>query len=234
MSRRAFVKAVAFVLALAAPAAARQDAAPATPRGLFRPAAQTTAAAPGEHAEPEAFEFEQGGFRYRVAANGAGRRTKAVGDDSGPPRLFNLRLEGSDRITRVYFAEYEGNVLLACEVSDAETGAAFVVRLEQPSLRALWRAELPAFNLGPPLRDGAHLYLTGIGFAAKLDLEAGRFLWRHSRLYGRAGEGTFNRFGPPELMKDAVVFREAGVTGRPRKALRVHRKTGKILGVEEQ
>lgn len=219
--------------ASATPSPSASPATSPTPRGLFERAAQIPEAGPGAHAEPEAFEFERGGYRYRVAAHGAGRRTQAgAGEQAARPRLFNLRLAGGDRITHLYFAEHDGNILLACEVSDAETGAGLVVRLEQPSMRALWRAELPAFNLGPPLRDGGHLYLTALGFAAKLELEAGTFLWRHGSLYGRAGEGTFNRFGPPELDGPAVVFREADVAGRAPKSLRVHRRTGKILGIE--
>lgn len=177
--------------------------------------------------EPEAFEFEQDGHLFRILHNGAGRRTK--GD---AVRLFNLQLEAGDRLTRVYFSEYVNNVILAGEVNDAETGAGFVVRLEQPSLRARWKAHVPGFNLGPPLRDGQHLYLTAIGFVAKLDLKTGRFVWRHSRLYGRAGEGTFNSFGPPALDGDAVLFREAPPGGGPARTLRVNRKTGAILGIE--
>jgi hypothetical protein len=218
----------AAALALLAAGLARAQEAPARaaqepgPSRLFRPAQ-----AIGEGATPDAFEFELSGYSYRIASNGAGRRVRREA-----VRRFNLRLEGSDWLRHVQFAEYEGNVLLVCEVSDGETGAGFVVRLEQPSMRALWRAELSAFNVGPPLRDGGHLYLTGIGFAAKLELDGGRFLWRHTRLYGRAGEGSFNSFDLPEIDGDAVVFREATRAGLPAKALRVHRKTGKILGIE--
>ena len=225
--------AAAFLFLLAGVCAhARGPAArPAEPSRLFQ-----VAKAVGGAARPDAFEFELSGYDYRIANNGAGRRVKG-----GRTRLFNLRLEGADWIERLYYAGHGGNVLLACEVSDGESGAGFVVRLEQPSMRALWRAEVPAFNLGPPLRDGGHLYLTGIGFVAKLELETGRFVWRRAGLSGRAGEGTFNVFALPELSGDAVLFREAKTydpakaltdDNRPAKTLRVHRKTGKILGIE--
>jgi hypothetical protein len=117
-------------------------------------------------------------------------------------------------------------------VNDGGSGAGFAVRLEQPSMRARWKAEFPAFNVGQPLRDGAHLYLTGIGFVAKLDLRTGLYVWRHRRLYGRAGAGTFNSFEPPEISGDAVLFREKATGGVAPKTLRVDRKSGKILGIE--
>ena len=223
MRRRRPPSAFVFALLLAAAAAGQ----PAQPGRLFEPARQVPEATPGARVEPEAFEFEQSGFHYRVARNGAGRRTK-----DGAVRLFNLRLEGADWVERVYFSEYEGNVVLVCEVRDAETGAGVAARLEQPSMRARWKAEFSAFNVGQPLRDGAHLYLTGFGFVAKLDLRTGQFAWRQRRLYGRAGEGTFNAFGPPEISGDAVLFREKADGDRPPKAVRVHRKTGKLLGIE--
>lgn len=231
---RALLLAPALLCALAATVPARQTPAPSpTPRGLFERAAQVPEPSAENNAEPEAFEFERSGHRYRVTANGAGRRAK-IGQENraARPRLFNLWLEGADRITRLYFAEYEGNLLLACEVSDGQSGGGFVARLEQPSMRTLWRAQLPAAGLGPPLRDGGDLYLTGGGFAAKLALKTGLFVWEHPRLPARAGEGTFASLSPPELSGDAAVFREAGVSGRPPKTLRVHRKTGKILGIE--
>ncbi|HEV3470788.1 MAG TPA: hypothetical protein VG148_15800 [Pyrinomonadaceae bacterium] len=218
---------IAFLLALlcAASAAARQ----ATPREkvghLFESARRIPEA--GGSPAPEAFEFERSGYRYRVASNGAGRRTK-----DGAPRLFNLRLEGADWIERVYFGEYEDNVVLVCEVRDGESGAGFVARLEQPSMRALWKTDFEFFNVGQPLRDGPHLYLTGHGFVAKLDLRTGLFVWRQRRLYGRAGAGTFNHFDPPEISGDTVLFREKPTGGVAPKTLRVNRKSGKILGIE--
>ncbi|HWS55471.1 MAG TPA: hypothetical protein VN228_15140 [Pyrinomonadaceae bacterium] len=213
-----------FALLVAAFAAGAQ---PAPTGQLLEPARQVPEGAPGAAAEPEAFEFELSGFRYRVARNGAGRRTK-----DAAVRLFSLRLAGADSIERVYFAGYEGNVLLVYEAGDLETGAGFAARLEQPSMRARWQTEFPAYNVGQPLRDGAHLYLTGVGFVAKLDLRTGQFVWRQRRLYGRAGEGTFNAFGPPEISGDAVLFKEKTDGGRPPKTARVHRKTGKLLGIE--
>jgi hypothetical protein len=217
--------ALLLALLLAASAAARQ----AMPRGkvghLFE-AARRIPEADGSPI-PEAFEFERAGYHYRVASNGAGRRTK--GDAA---RLFNLRLEGADWIERVYFGEYDDNVVLVCEVSDGESGAGFVARLEQPSMRALWKTDFEFFNVGQPLRDGPHLYLTGIGFVAKLDLRTGLYVWRHRRLYGRAGAGTFNSFEPPEISGDAVLFREKATGGAAPKTLRVGRKSGKVLGIE--
>jgi hypothetical protein len=179
------------------------------------------------HHDPEAFEFEMGGFDYHVRRNGNGWRKK--GEMS---RRFNLRLDDGD-LGRVYFHDYGGRLLLVCEAGDGEGGWGFVTLLEQPSMRGLWRQHIPAFNVGEPLREGRSLYVTGIGFVGKLDLGTGEFDWQHDGLYDTR-EGApkhFNSFEKPELAGDTVLFRERSVYNQ-HKTLVVDKKTGKTIRVE--
>jgi hypothetical protein len=181
------------------------------------------------HREPEAFEFELGGFSYRVRQNGNGWRKKGE-----KTRRFNLRLDGGG-LNRVYFHDYGGRLLLVGEAGDAEGGWGFVTLLEQPSMRGLWRQHIPAFNVGEPLREGRHLYVTGLGFVGKLDLATGEFDWKHENLYDTR-EGAPKHFGSferPELAGDEVRFRErpAFKSLKPQ-ALVADRKTGRVIRVE--
>jgi hypothetical protein len=180
-----------------------------------------------------AFEFEVDGFSYHVAANGNGRRTKG-----NKTRRFNLRFDGPDFMEGMRFDVYEGDLLLACELNDGDAAGGLFVRLEQPSMRALWRQPVPSFNLGEPLREGRHLYLTGRGFVAKLDLRTGEYVWQHEDLYRetevtRAGvsRDDFNSFETPELAGETVLFRARPVYNR-RRTLVVNKKTGKIIRIE--
>lgn len=172
---------------------------------------------------PDFFEFEAGGFTYHIAATGNGRRTK--GDKT---RRFNLRVDG--RIERVYFADYKDDVLLVGELDYGESGAGFVRRLEQPSMRALWGQSLPSFNVGEPLRDGRRLYVTCIGFVAALDLDTGEYVWKHDGLYGRRGAESFNAFDVPEVSGGEVSFRDRRSDAGHRVV--VNRKTGKVVRME--
>ena len=179
------------------------------------------------HHDPEAFEFEMGGFDYHVRQNGNGWRKKGE-----KTRRFNLRLDDGG-LERVYFHDYGGRLLLVCEAGDGEGGWGFVTLLEQPSMRGLWRQHIPSFNVGEPLREGRHLYVTGIGFVGKLDLGTGEFDWRHDGLYDtRDGAPKhFNAFEKPELLGDTVLFRERSVYNQ-HKILVVDKKTGKVVRVE--
>jgi len=222
-------------------ASARGGQAQAKASGDFRAAAGIPAEAPA------AFEFESGGFSYRVAANGNGRRTK--GDKT---RRYNLQLGGGELIRRLYFSEYGDDLLLLCEVDGGERGpSVFITRLEQPSMRALWKQSAPSDGVDA-LRRGGSLYLGGAGFVARLELGSGAYAWRHRDERGETdearegGEGDDRgrdkesealiprgRYVPAEVAGDTVVFKTAsGPAGQAAKTVRVNRKTGKIISVE--
>lgn len=234
MNRTTLAAALFVALAFAPRAAACATVADAARAPEFRRASKTSADSAPDAA---AFEFEAGGFKYHVVANGNGRRTKGE-----RVRRFNLRLDGRDYVEGLRFAVYEGDLLLVCELYDGETRTGLVALLEQPSMRALWSSPVPAAAVGEPLRDGHSLYLTAFGFVARLDLRTGEYLWHHEELDGaHPGRGAaparpeaappFNSFETPELSRDAVLFRERPVYNPPR-TLVVDKKTGKILRIE--
>lgn len=239
MNRRKFSAAVLpFSLALAGVSALSPCAARAASAQETRPApapesakvfqearAVNTNAAP----DAEAFEFEMNGFAYHVSANGNGRRTKGK-----KVRGFNLRLDRGEFITRAFYSEFEGDLLLILHTNVAGIGLGFVTRLEQPSMRGLWRQRIPASDVGEPLRDGRNLYVTGMGFVGRLDLRTGEYAWQYDDLeVVREGKESpaLHTFGAPELDGDAVLFRERPVYN-PRRTLVINKRSGKVIRVE--
>ncbi|MDQ3917769.1 MAG: hypothetical protein M3348_04775 [Acidobacteriota bacterium] len=172
----------------------------------------------------KAFEFGLSDFSYHVSANGNGRR-----EGGGLVRRFNLRLDGGEEISRVYFSKYAGDLLLVCGVADGG-GRAFVVRLEQPSMRARWKQRVPAYNFAAA-REGDALYVAASGFVGRLNLATGAYLWKHDRPTPD-GPPLFESFEQPEVRGDTVSFREAAAAGRPAKTLLVNKKTGKLIRIE--
>jgi hypothetical protein len=225
MNPREFTCAAALVLCLASCAAAQDGrgapAARPNPPEVFQKAREIPAGA------PKAFEFELPGFSYHVGANGNGRR-----EGGGPVRRFNLRLESGEEIIHVYFSKYEGDLLLLCEATYDDGGFGFVARLEQPSMRARWKQRVPAYHI-TSLREGDSLYVAGMGFVGRLSLRTGAYLWKHGDLFEtRGGQAYFESFEVPAVAGDTVSFREADVSGRPPKTIRVNKKTGKLIGIE--
>ncbi len=65
--------------------------------------------------DPEAFEFELRGFDYHVRHNGNGRRTKGK-----KTRGFNLRLDRGESVSKLFYSEFEGDLLLILHTTVAE------------------------------------------------------------------------------------------------------------------
>ena len=209
-------------------AASAQEARPAPSPGPSKVFQEARAVNGGATLDPEAFEFEMNGFAYHISANGNGRRTKGK-----KARGFNLRLDRGESVNKLFYSEFEGDLLLLLHTTIADVGLGFVTRLEQPSMRGLWRQRIPAKDVGRPLRDGHGLYVTGAGFVGKLDLRTGEYAWQHDDLEVERGAGSkpLHAFDEPELDADAVLFRERPVYN-PRRTLVIDKKSGKIIRVE--
>jgi hypothetical protein len=152
--------------------------------------------------EPFDFVFTLSGYRYRITSKGQGARSSRK--SSSQP--FTLKLYEGAHLVSVSYSEYEGDVLLICEDSDEESGGGFATRLDRRTLQAKWTAEIPGFNIEPGLIEGRFVYFTAFGFVAKLDLRSGSYIWQHDGLYREPD--TFNAFERPQIVGDAVLFKD--------------------------
>jgi hypothetical protein len=176
------------------------------------------------------FEFEMSGFLYHIADNGNGRRTK--GDQT---RRFNLGLSGPYAIRAMFYAEYQGNVLLFCgatNLKDMTQAQGFITRLEQPSMRSIWKQTIPDLIGGEPLRVKNYLYVTGRGFVGKINLRNGEYVWNIDDLSALDGGGTFHSFAVPEVVGKEVLFKETDVRGQRAVTVVVDDKTGRLVRFE--
>jgi hypothetical protein len=133
------------------------------------------------------------------------------------------------RFEKLYYAQYENQLLLLCELSDGESGWGRILRLNPKSLQARWGVTIEAFNLSPGVIEGSVLYQAGIGLVAAVDLSHGRFAWKHDGLYDRE-RLAFNSFEPAEITETEVLFREHIDTPRPGRPgmIRVNKRSGVI------
>lgn len=174
------------------------------------------------------FEFALSDFTYHITDYGNGRRSKG-----GAIRRFNLGLSGPHLIREIYYAGYEGNVLLVCATTDGDMfQQGFITRLEQPSMRSRWKQTIPGIPGGEPLRVKQYLYVTGRRFAGKLDLKTGVYVWRLDNLAESSAGDKFTSFARPEVNGDEVLFKERGVYNRRAATVVVNDKTGKLVRFE--
>ncbi len=189
--------------------------------------------------DPNKFTFSLGDEQYIVLNDGKGERTR-------PGGFVEEFKADSDKgfIEKIYYFQHGGDLLLVLELNDVESGWGSVRRLDGKTLKPKWSAELPGFNVGQGLVEEDFLYVTAIGFVAKLDMVSGNYIWKHDRLYkpgiisagGFRGPGFFNDFEQPKIEGNVVLFSETKpytehkVTVRPAVTLRFDKITGKKLG----
>lgn len=192
-------------------------------------AVREAGAAP-DRSRPQRFSFTAGRDRFRVTREGQGLRTTPKGRTTS----FRLASLPGFRIERLWTAPYRGDLLCIYQTTDGQEGAGQVTRLDRRTLRSRWTATIPGFNLGPALLDGSAAYVTAIGFAGRLNLETGRYTWKHPGLREKY-RGHFNAFQQPRAREKEVLFTESALTGKggKPKRLRVEKQAGTILGIED-
>ena len=184
---------------------------------------------------PPHHEFSALGYKFTISSNGRGRGERA----GSPVRRLNLRLHKNDKLdATVYYAEYEGDLLLTCVFTDGLYGAGFITRLDGRTLAMKWKRSIPAFNVGRSLIEDDHAYVTAIGFVGKVNLMSGVFAWKHDKLYtnglskdGSYGDSNFNSFELPKVEGDSVVFTEVEIYKHPPTSVKVQKRTGRIVSI---
>jgi hypothetical protein len=77
------------------------------------------------------------------------------------------------RAERVYFYEYEGDLVLLSEGSD-KTG--YLSRVNQRTRKTRWVTPVKGSNIGPPRVEGDTAYFGAADVLAKVDLKTGAYL----------------------------------------------------------
>ena len=179
--------------------------------------------------KPSGFDFRVGPYAYRVQVTGNGYRHK--GDKGKGERRFNLRFGPGEELSYLYYAKLGNNLILLCEVKGPRGGTSYAVRLEQPSMRALWMANIPATATGEPAFDKERLYVTGKNFVGAYDILTGEYLWLRDKFPGPSEE--FAAFEAPEPRGREVLFRTrpSAYNGVAR-TLVLDKRTGDIVRAE--
>jgi hypothetical protein len=167
------------------------------------------------------FSFE--GFHYTIRSDGFAE------SDSGQHRRgnFNLRVGRNGYLVRVYFTEYEGDLLLIYEASDKQYGWGYVERLDQKTLKARWLKPISSLNIGPGLVEANYAYLSAADLLAKIDLRSGNYVWQQQGFQEKNGLSS-EGFRLPSVSGERLIFQEELENG---KTVEVDKTTGKILSV---
>lgn len=141
----------------------------------------------------------------------------------------------STRLTRsLWYATYEGDLLLLVEETDEESSAGKLVRLAGKTLKPKWTCDIPNFNLGPGLIEGKFVFLSARATAMKVALNDGKWEWRKTNL-NRLNQSTtyrFNSFGLPVREGQGVLFPEIGEDGGVSGSITFNQHNGEVLEIK--
>jgi len=123
------------------------------------------------------------------------------------------------------FANCLDDIIIVCELTDGDNGRGRAFCLDRDHFHVKWFAEIRAFNVGEPLLENNHLYLTSLDWVGKLDVLTGKYDWQIGGLYSRPSE-CYTAFEKPFIKGEKVSFPDFFSSSR---TLIVDDKTGKIL-----
>lgn len=179
--------------------------------------------------EFDKWNFSIGKNRYEIRKNGRAKRT------DGRNRVTNFRIGVEDgELSRIiYFYVYQNDLILMSELDFQESGGAFIVRLDGKTLKTKWRRDIFGFNIPKGLVEGNSAYLAAVGYAAKINLDTGKFLWKHDDFYRKYKEdGAFNIFQTPEIKGRVVVLTERkDEYNQPPNVIKFDKMSGKVIEV---
>lgn len=182
-----------------------------------------------EDAEITRWKIATAAAQYEIDQTGLGKRTTPDGKSSG----FLVTLDKNDELYRViYFKPVGDDLVIASENNGGDSGASFITRLNSETLKPAWRLRVPGFNIAEILSEGNFAYVGAIGFAGKVDLATGKFVWKHEDFYRKyKKDGAFNIFELPEIEGDEVIFKELITNRAEPNVIRFNKNTGKVIKV---
>ena len=129
---------------------------------------------------PLSFKFSAFPWECRVTAGGSGLCVHA-----GNRWRFALPTGGGE-IEKLFFSASDV-IVLAYEVTDQESGWAYVVGFHPKARHPQWRAHIRGLNLAIPILKDRSVLIAALTFVGSIDQGDGHFDWRHEFVYNGSG-----------------------------------------------
>ena len=118
--------------------------------------------------------------------------------------ILDLKLDEFFVIERLYFIPIEKDefVIIFTE-TDMDGAGSVAKRISLKNNQILWSVYTGGFNIAHPVYIDNYVYISTIGFIAKLDFLTGKFEWKFENLYEK---GKYNSFKIPLFYKNDIVL----------------------------
>jgi outer membrane protein assembly factor BamB len=151
---------------------------------------------------------------YTIYPNG-----KIVILDSKTNQIDSFQLKTELIVETAYFYNYKENLIIYYVETDYDGGESFIECYERATLNMKWKNEISGFNMTTPIIIDSITYIATIGFVGKLNLNNGKYIWKHDNLYDST---KFDYFNSISIEGEKVYFTKDS-TGR------LYNRYGKVV-----
>jgi hypothetical protein len=116
--------------------------------------------------------------------------------------------------------------------TDYEGATSWIEKISKKPLNIVYSKQIQGFNLGQPIIHGNFAYVTAIGFVGKIDLETGKYEWKHYNLYDRE-KYSFNSFDTIIIKENTTEFLSTNYNSKKLDKVIIDNHTGKIKQIEK-
>jgi hypothetical protein len=144
-----------------------------------------------------------------------------------------LNVEKDERISMVFFADFENDIILIFDKSSDESGNILVCRINLMKSLIKWKLELPSMNPSYGVIENHFLYQAGVGLLAKINLISGKVEWRNNKL-GKMKSGGFVKtdiFVQKNQLKVVLVSDEENESNIYKKIIYLNKENGEINNI---
>jgi outer membrane protein assembly factor BamB len=138
----------------------------------------------------------------------------------GKKHFIKLPMHDHDRLMDLYLNQSANIYVILYEFGGSESSASAAAAFSVKDLKPIWHTPLAGFNLAGK-QVGKDIYVSTIGYVARLDANTGKVAWQHKDLYVK---GKFIGAGPISVLKEKVQFFDF-----EKRVIDVNMKTGEIL-----
>lgn len=123
------------------------------------------------------------------------------------------------------------DLILGYGTSNGEEGTSFACRIGGDLSAIRWCKDIGRFNQNFSVSDDS-VWVGALGFAARLNIIDGKYIWRHDDLYRQEnGTDSFVITCPISENETTVTFYGQDTNNRNNQQLKVERKTGSIIEI---
>jgi hypothetical protein len=144
--------------------------------------------------------------------------------------IDSFRLNTSLIVEDCYFYHHKNDLIVFYTDTDSEYSGSFTECYDLKTYTRKWYLPCGGFNLANPWIAGKKSYVATIGFAARINMETGRYDWKNDSLYEMT---TFDAFDSLSFSGDTVFFYgiKHPLKLRQPRCVGFHHATGRILRI---